>query len=183
MSITLLTISVLLIGIVTYRLLKRLVAPVRIVGACVLMVLLETFILTEENLRTAAPPAHSSGASSLSVFSAQGGLIVPNSTHDSGPAAEVPLQRISEEDHSFLDNILDKQNQDRKTEPTQVRNIGKAGINGSAKEPLLKADLAVNTALAERSEPVTHKETVKRAQLVTHAETSKHLESVRTRQQ
>ncbi|MBV9104984.1 MAG: hypothetical protein JO313_03075 [Verrucomicrobia bacterium] len=181
MSITALTISVLLIGIVTYSLLKRLVASVRIVAACVLMVLLETFILMIENPRRAVPPASSSPTPGLAVFPARDALTVPNSTHNTGSAANVPLQRISKEDQSFLENILGKQNQDGKAVPTPVRTISKA--NASAKEPLLKAELAVNTTEPGRSEPVAHKETVRRAQLVTHGDTSKHAGPLQARQQ
>jgi hypothetical protein len=66
---------------------------------------------------------------------------------------------------------------------TQVQKVDKAKIVDSAKEPLLKTELAINATGTQRLEPVMHKETVKRAQLVIHSEAVKHLEAARTRQQ
>jgi hypothetical protein len=185
MSINPLTFSVLVAGVVTYTLSKRLVAQVRVVAACVVMISLTALVLIVGNLRTAVPPANSFQTSTLPVLSGQGALVVPNSTPESGLAVDLLLQRTFEEDNNFLEEIVEKQKQDRKTMPTRVQNSSKPRIMGSAKDRmrLLRAELAVNTAGAGRSEPLMHKETVKRAQLVTHAETFKHVEAARTRQQ
>ena len=176
MSIILLTVLVLLIGAVAYMLLKRLVRPVRVVGACVLMVSLAAFII--QNRETIARQG---------IFSDKRARNVPNSTDDSGSVAYVTFQSISEEDHNFLTEILQKQNQDGqqqdKPAPTQVENVYKAGMIGSSNEPVLKGELVINTAEVKRSDPVTHKETVKRAQLVTHNETFKRAELVRSSRQ
>lgn len=175
MSIILLTVLVLLVGVMTYMLLKRLVRPVRVVGACVLMVSLAAFII--QNRETIARPGN---------FSDQLARNVPNPTDDHGSVAYVTFQSISEEDHNFLDEILQKQNQDGRQQdkpaPTHVQN-DKAGIIGSGNEPVLKGELVINTAEVKRSDPVTHKETVKRAQLVTHNETFKRAELVRSSRQ
>ena len=168
MSIILFTVLVLLVGVVTYTLLKPLVRPVRVVGACVLMVSLAAFIV--QNRETIARQGNSSEASHFPIFSDKRALKVPNPTDGPGPVADVTFQSISKEDHIFLDEILQKQNQDGqqqgKPAPTQVQNIGKAGIIGSGNEPVLKAELVINTAEVKRSESVTHKETVERAELV-----------------
>jgi hypothetical protein len=107
-------------------------------------------------------------------------------TDDHGSVAYVAFKRISEEDHNFLDEILQKQNQDGqqqdKPAPTHVQK-DKAGIIGSGDEPVLKGELVINTADVKRSDPATHKETVKRAQLVTHNETFKRAEMIRSSRQ
>ena len=176
MSIILLTVLVLLVGVVAYMLLKRLVRPVRVVGACVLMVSLAAFII--QNRET---------ISRQGIFSDKRARNVPNPTDDHGSVVYVTFQSISEEDHNFLDEILQKQNQDGqqqdKPAPTQVQNVNQAGIIGSGNKPVLKGELVINTAEDKRSDPVTHKETVKRAQLVTHNETFKRAELVRSSQQ
>ena len=69
MSIILLTVLVLLIGAVAYMLLKRLVRPVRVVGACVLMVSLAAFIIQ------------------IPIFSDKRARNVPNPTDDPGSVA------------------------------------------------------------------------------------------------
>jgi hypothetical protein len=173
MSITLLTVLVLLVGVTAYMLFKPLVRPVRVVGACVLMLSLAAFIVQN---RETLPHQ---------VFSDKR---APNDpTHDPGSVGYAMLQSISKEDHNFLDEILRKQNQDGQQQgepaPTQVQNIGKTGIIGSGNEPVLKAELVINTTEVKRSERVTHEVTVKRAQLVTHNETFKRAELVRSRQQ
>jgi hypothetical protein len=168
MSITLLTVLVLLVGVAAYMLSKRLVRPVRVFGACVLMISLAAFIV--QNRETIAYQGNSSSASRLPIFSDKSASYVPNPTLDAGSVAYVTLQSISKEDHKFLDEILQKQNQDGqpqgKPAPTQIRNGGKAGIIGSGNERVLRAELVVNTAEVRRTEPVTHKETVKRAELI-----------------
>ena len=176
MSIILLTVLVLLVGVVAYMLLKRLVTPVRVVGASVLMVSLAAFII--QNRETIGRRA---------IFSDRRALNIPNTPNDPGSVAYIAFQSITKEDHNFLDEILQKQNQDGqqqdKPAPTQVENVYKAGMIGSSNEPVLKGELVINTAEVKRSDPVTHKETVKRAQLVTHNETFKRAELVRSSRQ
>jgi hypothetical protein len=168
MSIISLTVLVLLAGVMTYMSLQRLVRPVRVVGACVLMVSLTAFII--QNRETIAHQGNSSGAPGFPIFSDKRTVNVPDPTPDPGPVAYLTFESISKEDRNFLDEILQKQNQDAqqqgKPAPAQVQHIGKSGINGAGNKPVLKAELAVNTAEVKRSEPVTHKETVKRAELV-----------------
>ena len=165
-------------------LLKRLVSPVRVVGACVLMVSLAAFII--QNRETIARQGNFSAASRFPSFSDKRARNVPNPNDDHGSVAYVTFQRISEEDHNFLDEILQKQNQDGqqqdKPAPIHVQK-DKAGIIGSGDEPVLKGELVINTAEVKRSDPATHKETVKRAQLVTHNETFKRAEMIRSSRQ
>jgi hypothetical protein len=166
MSITLVTVLVLLVGVVAYILFKPLVRPVRVVGACVLMISLAAFIV--QNRETVVPQGNASGAWLFPIFSDKRAPNVATPAHDPGPEAYTTFQSISKEDHNFLDEILRKQNQDGEQlpAPIQNRNIGKAGIIGASNEPVLKAELVINTAEVKRAEPVTHKETVKRAELV-----------------
>ena len=174
MSIALLTVIVLLVGVVSYILFKPLIGPVRVIGACVLMISLAAFII--QNRDTIAHQGNSSDAWRFPIFSDKRAQKVPTPIDDPGPADYVTFQSTSKKDHDFLDEILQKQNQDGqqqgKPAPTQTRNMGKAGIIGSGNEPILKAELVVNTAEVnntgevKRSEPETHKETVKRAELV-----------------
>jgi hypothetical protein len=181
MSITLLTVLVFLVGVVTYMLLKVLVRPVRVVGACTVMISLAAFMV--QIRATIALQADSSDASALTISSAKPTLGVPNPTQDVGP--NVMLESISREDHDFLEEILEQRSQDGQQQalraPTQVQNIGKAGV-GSGNEPALKAELVMNTAEGKRSEAATHKETVKRARLVIPNGTFKRAELVRSRQ-
>jgi hypothetical protein len=145
MSIILLTVLVLLVGAVTYMLLKPLIRPVRVIGTCVLMV-------------------------SLAAW----------------PVNYVTFQRISKEDHNFLIEILQQQNEvarEGNPGPGELQNIGPPGIVGSGNAPDLKAELVLNTAEIKRSEPVRQRETVKRAELVTHNETVKRAELIRSRRQ
>jgi len=168
MSITLLTVLVLLLGVVTYILFKPLVRPVRLIGACVLMFSLAAFIV--QNREIIAHQGNSSDAWRFSIFSDKRAPKVPTPTDCPGPVGDVTFQSISKEDHKFLDEISRKQNQDGqqqgKPAPPENRNIGETGIIGSGNEPVLKAELVINTAEVKRAEPVTHKETVKRAELV-----------------
>ena len=50
--------------------------------------------------------------------------------------------------------------------PPKIGASASNGIIGSGNEPVLKAELVINTAEVKRAELVTHKETVKRAELV-----------------
>src|ERR1700730_12511418 len=133
MSVILLTVVVLLVGVMTYMLLKRLVTPVRVVGASVLMVSLAAFII--QNREAIARQG---------IFSDQLARNVPNPTDDHGSVAYVAFQSISEEDQNFLDEIPQKQNQDGqqqdKPAQTHVQNVNQAGIIGSGDEPVLKGE-------------------------------------------
>jgi hypothetical protein len=166
MSITLLTVLVLLVGVVLYILSKPLVRTVRVVGACLLVISLAAFIA--QNREIIAHQGNSFSASRFSIFPDQHAPNVPNPTDDSGSVADVTFQSISKEDREFLDEILQKQSGQQQGKPahTQMQNNGKAGVVGSANERVLRAELVINTADLKRSEPVTHKETVKRAELV-----------------
>src|SRR5208282_6113467 len=168
MSITLLTVLVLLLGVVTYILFKPLVRPVRLIGVCVLMFSLAAFIV--QNREIIAHQGNSSDAWRFPIFSDKRAPKVPTPTDGPGPVDDVTFQSISKEDHNFLDEISRKQNQDGqqqgKPAPPENRNNGETGIIGSGNEPVLKAELVINTAEVKRAELVTHKETVKRAELV-----------------
>src|ERR1700735_3239887 len=108
MSITLLTLTVLvfLVGVVTYRLLRVLVRPVRVVGACAVMISLAAFMVQIRG--TIALQGDSSDASALTIPSAKPTPGVPN--QDVG--SNVLLESISREDHDFLEEILEKRSQD-----------------------------------------------------------------------
>lgn len=183
MSITLLTVLVLMFGLGTYVLLNRLIRSVRIVAACVLVVFLASLILQVR--QTIARLGNSSGAPGFSIFSDERTPNVPNPTGDPSRVADVTFQKISKEDHNFLDEILQKQKAQQQAKPGHIhaQNVSKAGMTASGDEPVLKAELAVNSAETKRSEATAHRETVKRAQLVTHDETFKRAELVRSRQQ
>jgi hypothetical protein len=178
MGITLLTVLVLLVGLVTYMLLQRLVTPVRVIAACLLMVLAAAIVL--QTRPTITRLWDSSGDWGFPIFSDQGTLNVPSPSADPGRAANLLFQSICKEDHLFLDEILENQIAQQQGKPAriQVQNLGQAGD-----EPVQKTELAVNSVELKRSESVAHKETVKRAQLVTHNETFKRAELARSRQQ
>jgi hypothetical protein len=163
MGITLLTVLVLLVGLVTYMLLKRLVTPVRVIAACLLMVLAVAIIL--QTRPTIARLWDSSGDWGFPIFSEKRTPNAPSPTEDPGRAANLLFQSICKEDHLFLDEILENQIAEQQGKPVQ------------------KTELAVNSVELKRSESVGHKETVKRAQLVIHNETFKRTELARSRQQ
>ncbi len=168
MSILLLAVLVLLVGGVTYTLLSPLVRPVRVIGACALMLSMAAFIV--KNRDVIPHQGNFSGAGPFPIFSDQRAPDVPNPSRDAGREAYGTFQSISQEDQNFLDDILQRQNQDDqqqgKPAPSQAQIIGKVGNSGSGNEPVLKGELVINTAEAKRSKPLTHKETVKRAELV-----------------
>ena len=85
----------------------------------------------------------------VTVFVVQSGDFPAVLHHHADPLA----RDIRAEDSKFLDDLVQKQNQD-------------TGMIGSGNEPVLKAELVINTAEVKRAELVTHKETVKRAELV-----------------
>jgi hypothetical protein len=183
MNILWLAALVLLVGIVTYRILKPLVVPVRVVGTGILMLLVAALIV---HIRASiAHQGNDSGALRFSNLSDPRALNVANPAYDPGFAADEAFQTVSKEDRLFLDAILRDEARERqgRPAPAQVQDIGRAGLLDSPNEPILKAELVINTAEVRRAELVTHPETVRRAQLVTHNEPFKRAELVRTRQQ
>jgi hypothetical protein len=148
---------VLLTGVTTYALLKVLIRPVRVAGACLIMLTLAALIV--QNRQTIA---RQGSPSDTSRFQRQDD--VPSPTGDPDP---VSSQRFSQEDHIFLDEILNKQDPDaeQQSAPAVIRNIGAAGLVGSRDEPIPKA-LAVNTAEVKHTVPVAPEKKVKRAELV-----------------
>jgi hypothetical protein len=74
------------------------------------------------------------------------------------------------EDHKFLDNLAQKQNQvdspDTDLLAAAAENVPKAGMNGSGDGPAPRAELVVNNKIVKRAEPVNRGGTVKRAGLV-----------------
>jgi hypothetical protein len=183
MSSLILIVFVLLVGAVAYVLLQRLVTPVRVVGACVPMVLLTVFILNMENLGTIIRRGNPPVPWPFTFFFERHQLRDPNPNED----PELTFQSISKEDYEFLDQILAKQikeaaKEQRKQTPGQVQDNTESGTAGAVKEPGV-ADLVSTRAGAKRSEAGAHKETVKRAQLVIHNEIFKRAELVRSREQ
>jgi hypothetical protein len=71
------------------------------------------------------------------------------------------------EDHKFLDNLVQKQNQvddpDTDLLAAAAQNVPKAGMNGSGDGPAPRAELVVNNKIVKRAELVNRGETVKRA--------------------
>jgi hypothetical protein len=183
MSILLLTFLVLLIGTVAYRLFDRLVIPVRIFLVCLLMVSLAAFILQSREIF--AQLVKSPMALGFPTFSDEHTPSVPNPTGDPGPVTNIRFASISQQDQNFLDEILrnptDDQKRGKRTR-IQVQTIDKTGIIESRDESVLKGELVINSAGGKRSEPIAHKETVKRAQLVTHTEILKRVHQGRSKQ-
>jgi len=74
------------------------------------------------------------------------------------------------EDHKFLDNLAQKQNQvdgqDTDLLAAAAENVPKVGINGSGDGPAPRAELVVNNKIIKRAELVNRGGTVKRAGLV-----------------
>jgi apolipoprotein N-acyltransferase len=159
MSSLILTVSVLLVGTVTYVLLQRLVTVARVIGACLPMVLLTIFIVNLENLGATIRRANPWPF----TFFERHELKDANPSEDS----EITFQSISKEDYAFLDQILAKQIQQEQ----------------QRKQTAVQPDLVVDPEGAKRSEAVGHKETVKRAQLVIHNQMFKRAELVRSREQ
>jgi len=166
--IILLAVLVLLVGTISYMLLKRLIEPVRIFGSCLIMVFVGGSIL---HLReTIARGGIFVGLSLFPTDSDQSARNAPNPIRDPGSEANDTFQSISKEDHIFLDEIMRNQGQDNqmpgKALPSQVENTDKTGLLGPGNERVLRAELVINTAEVRRAEPVLHKETVKRAEPV-----------------
>jgi hypothetical protein len=74
---------------------------------------------------------------------------------------------IRGEDRVFLDDLVQKQNQEgvRETDPIVIQNVGEAAMIGSGNDPVPRAELVVNSQIVKRAELVVHSETVKRAGL------------------
>jgi hypothetical protein len=174
MSILLLTVLVLSVGAVTYRLFDRLVKPVRLFVVCLLMVSLAALILQSREIFSQL--MKSTGDFGFAYFSDNRALSVPNPTDDSGSVASVRFQSISQQDHNFLDEILQNQ-------ITGDQKQGQERIVGSGDVLVLKGELVVNSPGGKRSELIAHKEAVRRAQLVNHNEMLKRVHQGRSKQQ
>jgi hypothetical protein len=161
MSILLLTVLVLSVGAVTYRLFDRLVKSVRLFVVCLLMVSLAAFILQSREIFSQL--MKSTGDFGFAYFSDNRALSVPNPTDDPGSVASVRFQSISQQDHNFLDEILQNQ-------ITGDQKPGQGRIVGSEDVLVLKGELVINSPGGKRSELIPHKEVVRRAQLVNHNE-------------
>ena len=74
------------------------------------------------------------------------------------------------EDHKFLDNLAQKQNQvagpDTDLLAAGAENVPKVGMNGSGDRPAPRAELVVNNKSVKRAEPVNRGGIVKHAGLV-----------------
>jgi hypothetical protein len=74
-------------------------------------------------------------------------------------------QDIREQDSNFLDDLVQKQNQDdhRDGNPLSAsdQNIGKAGTIVSSPKPVPRAELVINTEIVRRGELVVHSGTAK----------------------
>jgi hypothetical protein len=173
MSILLLTVLVLSVGAVTYRLFDRLVKPVRLFVVCLLMVSLAVFILQSREIFSQL--MKSTGAFGFAYFSDKRALSVPNPTDDPGSVDSARFQSISQQDHNFLDEILQNQ-------ITGDQNQGQERIMGSEDVSVLKGELVINSPGGKRSELTAHKEVVRRAQLVNHNEMLKRVHQGRSKQ-
>jgi hypothetical protein len=78
--------------------------------------------------------------------------------------SDVPLA-ISKEDHKFLDDLLQKQNQDnqRQTNSVPGQNVAKAETDS---KPVPRAELVVNTSEVKRARLVVNGRIVERAERV-----------------
>src|SRR5271165_6013454 len=74
-------------------------------------------------------------------------------------------QNIREEDRNFLDDLVQKQNQDDHHDGNPLsapdQNIGKAGTIVSSPKPVPRAELVINTEIVRRGELVVHSGTAK----------------------
>jgi hypothetical protein len=174
MSILLLTVLVLSVGAVTYRFFDRLVKPVRLFVVCLLMISLAISILQSRELFSQL--MKSTGAFGFSFLPDKRALSVPNPTDDPGSLAAARFQSISQQDHNFLDEIL-------QNEITGDQKPGQGRIVGSEDVSVLKGELVINSPGGKRSELIAHKEAVRRAQLVNHNEMLKRVHQGRSKQQ
>jgi hypothetical protein len=157
MGITL-TILILIAGAVAYLVSGRLVRKARVLGACLLMGFLAAIVSAVQNRAM--------------LF------------HGSEPGASLTFEKSSEEDHHFLDSLLEELGLDGQKPVSPVHFPGlvarQPGAVDSSEKPNLKADLVINTAEVKRAELVTRNEVVRRAELV-HHEKGKRPDSVRSR--
>src|SRR5271165_2352098 len=74
-------------------------------------------------------------------------------------------QNIREEDRNFLDDLVQKQNQDDHHDGNPLsapdQNIGKAGTIVASPKPVPRAELVINTEIVRRGELVVHSGTAK----------------------
>ena len=74
-------------------------------------------------------------------------------------------QDIREKDRNFLDDLVQKQNQDDHHDGNPLsapdQNIGKAGTIVSSPKPVPRAELVINTEIVRRGELVVHSGTAK----------------------
>jgi hypothetical protein len=75
-------------------------------------------------------------------------------------AAFHPAQDIREEDRNFLDNLVQKQDQDDHQDGSVIsaadQNIGEAGTMVASSKPAPRAELVINTEIVRRAELVVH---------------------------
>ena len=87
---------------------------------------------------------------------------VPSSISNTGPLA----RDIREEDRKFLDDLVQKQNQqdrqDGNSLSAPVQNFGNAGTIDSSPKSVPRAELVINSDIVRRGELVVHSGTVKR---------------------
>jgi hypothetical protein len=136
MSDLLLTVAVLLVGVVSYSLMKRLVTPVRLAAACVLMALIG--VVAVKNREMIARQGDISRRLTFLLFSDEVESKALNPGHDPEPVVYEDFSSISKEDHDFLDEILKRQSQDEKLGPAQAKNFGKAKIVGVRRAELVR---------------------------------------------
>jgi hypothetical protein len=76
-------------------------------------------------------------------------------------------QSISEEDHKFLDDLVQQQSQDKRSEPNPVseRRQNLAGADSDS-TPVPRAELVVNNSEVKRAQLVVNGRIVERAELV-----------------
>jgi hypothetical protein len=141
MSIILLTVLVLLVGVVTYLLLKPLVRTVRVIGTCVLMVSLAAWPVAYVTFQSVSKEDH--------YFLDE---ILRKQNQDSQQQGKPVFAEVQNIDKA---GIIGSGNEpDLKAE--LVLNTAKAK----------RSEPATHKGTAKRAELVTHDETVKRAELV-----------------
>ena len=76
-------------------------------------------------------------------------------------------RNIRGEDRLFLDDLVQKQNQEdvREIDPIAIQNVGEAAMIGSGNDPVPRAELVVNSQIVKRAELVVHSGTVRRGGL------------------
>ncbi len=88
-------------------------------------------------------------------------------TQREGSSAALSLtQDVREEDRNFLDDLVQKQNQDDHHDGSSLlapdQNIGKAGTIVAIPKPVQRAELVINTEIVRRGELVVRSGTAKR---------------------